>query len=67
MVKKRLKIPKGYLYSRKEIWEGDLVWLTIGAKSSICIVLKVNSQTSFIVFSEGQIVKVNNWRLEKIE
>lgn len=67
MVRKRLKIPKGYLYSKNEIWEGDLVWLTVGAKSSICLVLKIKSKNSYIVFSEGQIIKVNNWRLEKIE
>ncbi len=67
MVRNRLKIPKGYFYSKNEVLEGDLVWLTIGPKSSLCLVIKIRSLNSIIVFSDGQVIKVNNWRLEKIE
>lgn len=68
MAIKRMKIPKAHFYSKKnEIYEGDLVWFTIGSSSRICIVLKVKSKTQYVLFSNGEIIKVNNWRIEKIE
>ena len=66
-IKKRPKIPQGHFYSNHDVFEGDLVWLTIGARSAVCLVIKIKSNNSILVFSSGSLISVNNWRLQKIE
>ena len=58
------------------ILRGDLVWLTYGATSHICLVLEVIGTIyhadpvrnfKYVVWGNGQIINIQGWHLTKIQ
>ena len=58
------------------IFRGDLVWLTYGSSSYICLVLDVIGSPyvrdpirnfKYIVWGDGRIISIQGWHLKKIQ
>ena len=58
------------------IYRGDLVWLTYGATSHICLVLEVHGSPycanpirnfKYVVWGDGKIISIQGWHLTKIQ
>ena len=58
------------------IYRGDLVWLTYGATSIICLVLEVHGTPyhqnpvrnwKYLVWGDGKEISIQGWHLTKIQ
>ena len=56
------------------VYPGDIAWLNYGSTNLLCLVIEISGSMyngspknmKYKVFGGGEIIKINGWRLEKI-